>query len=368
MRLLALAIGGGVLLVDLLTKWWVKSSLWLHYYPVIDGYFTIDYARNTGIAFGFFHDLDSSWKPIILSLIAVIAVIAVTYYMFTTPREDRITLLALGFLLGGILGNFVDRALHHSVTDFLMLHWKDQFSWPTFNVADAAITTGVSLILIQAFRGQAGTDRTAAGTALLIPFSLMLPLQPVGDTEKIVEQLQAEYETLHSFRADFSQTLRDRGIERTEQGYVLMKRPGRMFWEYTEPASKFFVADGKKSYFYLPSENQVMISDLDLEEEDSPLLFLLGKGDFTRDFHIQLEEASSSTHGPVLRLDPRVPQPDFSYLLIEVDPETGLIRKLTVVEPMGQENEYLLTAFQPNVQIPDRQFKLDLPSNVEVIE
>ncbi len=157
MRLIATILGAGVLATDLLTKWLVASSI--HYYPLLDGYVTIDYVQNEGIAFGLFHSLESSWKPVILSAMAVIAVAVVIYYILTTPLQEKLVFVSLGLLLGGILGNFIDRLMNQHVTDFLKVHWQDAFAWPTFNVADAAITTGVVLILYESFFGR---DRTPA--------------------------------------------------------------------------------------------------------------------------------------------------------------------------------------------------------------
>jgi len=126
----------------------------LYYYPVVDGLFRIRLLRNEGIAFGLFHSFESNWKPIILAVMAVIAVIIVLYYIWQTPEDERRVFAALGLLLGGILGNFVDRLTNGYVVDFLEFHWGDVFSWPTFNIADAAITTGVLLIIYESFFGR----------------------------------------------------------------------------------------------------------------------------------------------------------------------------------------------------------------------
>ncbi|RPJ55898.1 MAG: signal peptidase II [Acidobacteria bacterium] len=154
MRLFAIILGFFVFIIDSASKWWVSNTLALHYYPVLDGLFTIHYVRNEGIAFGLFHTLESTWKPIVLSLMAVIAVAIVLYYVWHTPDEERRVFVSLGLLLGGILGNFVDRLFHGYVIDFLEFHWQDSFSWPTFNIADAAITTGVVLIIFESFFGR----------------------------------------------------------------------------------------------------------------------------------------------------------------------------------------------------------------------
>ena len=94
---------------------------------------------------------------------------------------------------------------------------------------------------------------------VLIPFSSFI----VGaqDTSGIVEKLQAKYEEVDSFRARFQQTMSSRGIEQSESGIVMMKRPGRMYWEYHNPTEKYFVADGKKTYFYVPQHHQVNMGE-----------------------------------------------------------------------------------------------------------
>ncbi len=151
MRTTAIILGIIVFVLDLTTKWWVRNTDGLGYYPVIEGVFAIHYVQNKGIAFGLFHTLQSEWKPVILSMMAAIASVVVLYYIRTTHPEQKLSLLALGLLLGGILGNFVDRLLNQYVVDFLELHWKNHFVWPTFNLADAAITGGVLIILYQTF-------------------------------------------------------------------------------------------------------------------------------------------------------------------------------------------------------------------------
>ena len=147
MRKLSISLAFIVFAADLLTKWWVKTSLWLQYYPIVEGFVTIRYAENTGIAFGLFDSSQSLWKGPLLTLLAVGAMCMVLYYIWTTPVDERVVFVALGLVLGGILGNFLDRLIHGYVIDFVKLHWLDVFAWPTFNLADSAITTGVLLIL-----------------------------------------------------------------------------------------------------------------------------------------------------------------------------------------------------------------------------
>jgi len=365
MRSFAVIIGVSVFALDMISKWWVKTS-GVRYYPVIDGFFTIQLVKNEGIAFGLLHSLQSEWKPIILSVIAVAALSVVVYYIYNTPSDQRFSLIALGLLLGGILGNFMDRLMNHYVVDFLTLHWKDQFAWPTFNLADSAITTGVFIIFLQTIF----TAKTQKASCFFLLFTFGFSVN-ASDPGQLIDKLQRKYEEIQSFTASFEQTLENRGITQTESGILMMKKPGLMYWEYHDPKEKYFVADGKKIYFYIPQENQVLVSSMDLEESNSPLLFLLGKGDVRRDFQVELSDTSSEAgqeDSVLLRLIPRRAHPDFSEVLLLISPSTFLIEKLTVVEPIGQQNEYKLTDFKPNVPIPDDQFELDIPSHVEVIE
>lgn len=157
MRMVSLLVAAGIFLLDILTKWYVKNSPSLQNGPVaiIDEFFTVRYVKNEGIAFGLFHTLDSPWKPVILSVLAMMAVGIVLYYLWTMPRHCTRLFWTFGLLLGGILGNLVDRLLYGFVVDFLELHWRSAFYWPTFNVADAAITLGVFSILWDSLFGSA---------------------------------------------------------------------------------------------------------------------------------------------------------------------------------------------------------------------
>ena len=384
MKLLALATAAVVLALDLLTKWWVKNSAWLHYHKVIDGFFTIHYVRNEGIAFGLFHDNPSAWKPVILSLLAVAAAIMVLYYIRTSTPEEKGVQLFLGLLLGGILGNFSDRLWRGYVVDFLEFHWQDRFAWPTFNLADAAITCGVAAILYQGFFGTGSADRASdrpgrrnKGSLGVIVLAGMLsaPLSgasPSPAAQEIVDRVQERYEKVESFSAEFRQVFQSQGVyfeSEWGEGMLLMKRPGKMYWEYRRPTRKLFVADGRQTYFYVPSENQVTISDLDPETADTPLLFLLGPRRIRDDFVVQFEagEGPLDESNLLLRLTPIQDRPEFSYLLLEVSPRTHLIRRLSIVEPIGNRNDYIFSRFRENVKIRDQQFRVELPDGVEII-
>lgn len=198
---------------------------------------------------------------------------------------------------------------------------------------------------------------------------LALYPHPPFSAQELVERLQTRYEQIQSFSASFRQVFRGRGVELEESGTVLMKKPGRMYWEYRHPHPKFFVSDGRTAYFYVPRDRQVMISELDAQDGDAPLLFLLGRGDIRQDFHSawEREESPLEPGNLLLRLTPRRPESEFAHLILEIDPESLLIRRLCVIEPIGNRNEYILTQLETNVNIPDRRFAFTIPRGVEVI-
>ena len=121
---------------------------------VIDGFFNITYVRNTGVAFGFFSSIGSPAKSVLLSLFTAFAAVVVITYSFRSPARNRLLQVALSLILGGALGNLYDRLAYRYVVDFLELY-AGSYHWPSFNVADAAISTGVVLLAIEIIRNEA---------------------------------------------------------------------------------------------------------------------------------------------------------------------------------------------------------------------
>jgi signal peptidase II len=139
-----------VLLLDHVTKWLARAGLEPHRSAIelIPGYLRLSYVMNTGVAFGFFQEIESGWKPVILASMAIIAVVVILIYRSKMPPSRVLLHTALSVTMGGILGNFIDRVVHGYVVDFIEFHVHDSFYWPTFNIADSAITIGIALLLI----------------------------------------------------------------------------------------------------------------------------------------------------------------------------------------------------------------------------
>lgn len=142
-----------ILVLDHLTKWIVRSNMELHSaFDIIQGYLRISYVQNSGIAFGLFADIRSAWKPYILALMAIAAIVVIVLYSARMPSSRILLRIALAITMGGILGNFTDRLINGFVVDFIELHLRDRFHWPTFNLADSAITIGIIFLLIDTIK------------------------------------------------------------------------------------------------------------------------------------------------------------------------------------------------------------------------
>jgi signal peptidase II len=141
-----------VIVLDQLTKLAVVSSMDLHQsIPLIDGFFSLTYVRNTGAAFGLLAGrMDVIRVPFFL-LVSSGAVVLLGFFLRALPEDRRWVIVAVGCVAGGALGNMIDRVLLGEVIDFLDVYVGD-WHWPAFNVADMAITMGVAVLAIDAIR------------------------------------------------------------------------------------------------------------------------------------------------------------------------------------------------------------------------
>ncbi len=145
-----LGLSAGIVLLDQLTKWLVIDALTLYQrVPILPG-FDLVRLHNTGAAFSFLSDA-SGWQNWLFTGIAVVVSVGIIWWLATLPSEGRRVLgFGLALVLGGAIGNVIDRSLYGYVVDFLLFHYKE-WSYPAFNVADSAITCGVALILYDGF-------------------------------------------------------------------------------------------------------------------------------------------------------------------------------------------------------------------------
>ena len=137
-----------VLAIDQLTKQIVRTTLPLHEsYNVIPGVLDLTHVRNTGAAFGLLNAADFPYKPAVMIAIAAIALVAIAAYGAQLGLHERLARLGLSLILGGAFGNLIDRAIAGYVVDFVDVYWGNSHFW-AFNVADAAISVGAVLVLL----------------------------------------------------------------------------------------------------------------------------------------------------------------------------------------------------------------------------
>jgi signal peptidase II len=145
-----LAITLAVFLADQATKHVIRTRLDpRESIPVLDGFLNIVHARNPGAAFSFLADAPAWFRGPFFVVITVAAIAALLYVIARLPPEDRLMRFALGGVLGGAVGNLVDRILYGEVTDFIDVYWGSHH-WPAFNVADSSITVAVVAVVLQA--------------------------------------------------------------------------------------------------------------------------------------------------------------------------------------------------------------------------
>ena len=139
----------GTMALDQWSKWLIERTLSpFDSLDVVPGFLKIIQVTNSGIAFGLFPSHGSWFGTALLALFGIAALAIVTYYFLKAPPDQTLLLIALALVMGGALGNLTDRILLGEVTDFLDFYIQTHH-WPTFNVADSAISVGIGLLALE---------------------------------------------------------------------------------------------------------------------------------------------------------------------------------------------------------------------------
>lgn len=160
---LLLVVSPLIVVLDQLTKWLVLRHLPLHdAIPVIPGFFDIVHVRNTGAAFGFLAGSDQALREPFFYIVAAVAVVVLGGILIKLQPRDILMSWVVALVCGGLVGNLIDRLRFGNVVDFLSFHWRDavagwdvlgytvrfRWEWPSFNVADSAITIAMVLLVV----------------------------------------------------------------------------------------------------------------------------------------------------------------------------------------------------------------------------
>jgi signal peptidase II len=155
-----LALSALIVVLDQVSKWWILERLMMPPRVIeVTSYFNLVMTWNRGVSFGLFNN-DSPYNALILSVVA--AVIAGLLLIWLARARQPIMAYGLGLVIGGAVGNLIDRIRFGAVADFLDFHvWG--YHWPAFNVADSAITIGVALLVVDSLFSAAEERRSGKG-------------------------------------------------------------------------------------------------------------------------------------------------------------------------------------------------------------
>ncbi|MGH9867875.1 MAG: signal peptidase II [Candidatus Polarisedimenticolia bacterium] len=154
-RSMTVAVAVSVVALDRVTKAMVEA--WLDAYrsvTLVPGLLDLTYVQNPGGVFGVFKGLEPVWRSVLFTVVPVAAIVLIAVYAWRVPATQTMTHVALALILGGAVGNLVDRVRLGYVVDFVDVHWRG-WHWPAFNVADSAICVGVGLLLLESLRSPA---------------------------------------------------------------------------------------------------------------------------------------------------------------------------------------------------------------------
>jgi outer membrane lipoprotein carrier protein len=189
----------------------------------------------------------------------------------------------------------------------------------------------------------------------------------------VIERVQKRYDGAKDFRARFNQTLTNAAFARktSSSGEVLLKKPGRMRWNYAQPEPKMYLADGNALWLYEPEDKQAFKQDLKVSQLPAALAFLTGQGKLTTEFDIALAGSKTPYGTPrdyVLSLSPKAPQAQVKTILFVVDPATFNVRESVITDQQGNVNDLLFSDIRVNTNVPDATFRWAPPAGVRLID
>jgi len=192
---------------------------------------------------------------------------------------------------------------------------------------------------------------------------------PAVNSHDLAQRVDRHYNQLHSLTAGFTETYRGMGIDRTESGKLLLLKPGRMKWDYSNPAGKLFLLDGKYAWFYARGDSQVQrIPAKDLDDLRSPLRFLLGHTELEKEMNgLTLAPAANGQFTQFnLSGVPKGQENRVSRLTLTVTSE-GTITAIEIEESDGALTHFTFTGEMPNAPIPPETFHFTPPPGVPIV-
>jgi outer membrane lipoprotein carrier protein len=183
----------------------------------------------------------------------------------------------------------------------------------------------------------------------------------------IAARIDRHYNALHSLSVHFVQRYAGMGLNRKESGVLLLKKPGKMLWTYTDPDGKLFVLDGKDGYFYSPGESEAQkVPQKQLDDLRSPLRFLLGHTELEKEL-TGLKATCDGSGTCVLTGTPKGLEQRVSAMKITAQAD-GTIRQMEIDETDGVTNQFDFSGELANAPAPASAFVFTPPAGVHVVE
>ena len=208
--------------------------------------------------------------------------------------------------------------------------------------------------------------RFIAQTSTLLLTLFLCSAARSQDAHTLAQKIDSHYNHLSTLQANFTEHYQGMGMDRTESGTLLMKKPGRMRWSYDAPSGKLFILDGKFAYSYTPGDAQTERTPATkINDMRSPLRLLLG--------HTQLERELANINifttpqGFRLAGAPKYQQQDMQSLTIDATAE-GVIQSIRIDQAGGASTEFTFTHVQENIPLSNADFVFHPPAGVAIVD
>ena len=212
----------------------------------------------------------------------------------------------------------------------------------------------------------------AIGTAILLVWGTGFPLIASALTaDELADKVQATYKGFSDLQAGFVQRATNRlsGMSQEASGRLFLKWPGKMRWEYENPEPRLFLIDGKTLWSYSPVERQAVAQDVKGALSTGPIGILFGVGSLRRDFRVRriLHAGTKEGQEHLLDLTPKGQDLSFKRVILAIDRESYLIRRVTVFDPYGNTTVVELSKLKVNGGLEDGLFRFSPPPGTDLV-
>ena len=207
--------------------------------------------------------------------------------------------------------------------------------------------------------------RKAAGVLVLSVFAFC------QSSSEIVRLTESRLKSLRTFQADFEQTYYSSSVSTPllEKGRLIFEKPDSMRWEYRNPEEKTFVSRNGTFQFYIPEDNQLLRGTIGGEGTEGEILFILsGQRSLLESYGVEDSSFPTDAEGvSQLKLIPKN-EDGYSFILLEVEMSTRLIRRVIFFDWAGNKTEIMFRHVKTNVRVPPNAFDLKVPADVEIVQ